>query len=112
MTRGANDTDPLDLTLRALLERLLAAQRPDDGWVNVRDERWPWRQLVAAAERGEVSLSRVGHRLLMRREDLDRWLDAQRIQPRRRGAATADPPPPPRDEHISKLLERAGFRKR
>lgn len=105
----ANDVDPLDLTLRALLERLLAARdAANDGWVNVRDERWPWRQLVAAAERGEVSVSRVGHRLMMRRDELDRWLDAQRIQPRR----PAEEPVPPRDEHMSKLLEKAGFGRR
>jgi hypothetical protein len=104
-------TDPLDLTVRALLERLLAGADPaggDGGWVNVRDERWPWRQLVAAAERGEVSLSRVGHRLLMRRAELDRWLDGQRIRPRRPAAE----PTPPRDEHLTRLLEGAGFRKR
>jgi hypothetical protein len=100
--------DPLDLTLRALLERLLAThEQSGDGWVNVRDKRWPWRQLVAAAERGEVSLSRVGRKLMMRREELDRWLDAQRIQPRR-----AAEKPAPRDEHLSRLLEGAGFRKR
>ena len=98
--------DPLDLTLRDLLERM-AAQRPDDGWVNIREQPWPWRQLVAAAERGEAAVSRVGHRLLMRREELDRWLDTQRIQP-----AALAPATPPHEEHMDKLLQAAGFRKR
>lgn len=99
--------DPLDLTLRTLLERLLAREQSNDGWVNIRDERWPWRQLVAAAERGEVAVSRVGRKLMMRREDLDRWLDAHRIQPRQ-----PEPKPTPHDEHLNKMLEGAGFRRR
>lgn len=102
--------DPLDLTVRALLERLLAAQQHESsGWVNIRDKQWPWRHLVAAAERGEVKVSRVGRKLMMRREELDSWLDAQRIQPRSREAAK---PEPAGDEHLTRLLEGAGFRKR
>lgn len=107
----AKRDDPLDLTLRALLERLLAERRDDSGWVNVRGEPWPWRQLVAAAERGECSVSRSGHKLLMRREELERWLDTQRIQPRQAAPDTAEKPTP-RNEHMAKLLENAGLRRR
>lgn len=76
-------TDPLDITLRALLERILAPKPAnDDGWVNIRGERYPWKYIVASAELGECKVTRVGRKLMMRREELDRWLDARAIKPR------------------------------
>lgn len=107
MNAATKRDDPLDLTLRALLERLLAAQRDDSGWVNVRGDQWPWRQLVAAAERGECSISRVGRKLLMRREELDRWLALHAIRPRGEAKRATEPANP-----VAHLLEDAGYRRR
>ena len=99
--------DPLDLSLRELLRRLLTAGSPADSeWINVRTDQLPWRQLVEAAERGEVVVSRVGRKLMMKRHDLDRWLEAQAIG-RRRGTEKAQKPAHEAD--ISHLVQRAGY---
>lgn len=109
MNAASKNDDPLDLTVRALLERLLTREQANDGWVNIRDERWPWRQLVAAAERGECSVSRVGRKLMMRREDLDRWLALHAIKSKgvakTKQATESDNP-------VAHLLEDAGYRRR
>lgn len=100
--------DPLDMTLRELLHRLLDARSPmESEWINVRTDQLPWRQLVAAAERGEVELSRAGRKLMMRRSELDRWLDSQRIGPSAPATTTEAQPKPPGD--VSHLLARLGF---
>lgn len=79
--------DPLDMTLREFITSLssgLAAVSSPDDWVNIRDDaRYPWRHIVAAAERGECQVSRVGRKLLMQRAELDKFLSTRRIVPRR-----------------------------
>lgn len=106
------------MTLRTLLERLLR-ERPReqsyDAWVNIRDERWPWRHIVAAAERGECSVSKVGRRLMMRREDLDAWLAAQAIQPMGKERPKSKPesesgPNAERKAAVAHLLVKHGYR--
>jgi hypothetical protein len=73
-------TDPLEMTLRELLEALVArAGSANDEWINIRSEDYPWRRIVAAAERGECEVSRVGRRLMMQRSELAKFLAAQRI---------------------------------
>lgn len=104
--------NPLDMSVRAFLECLVAnQQRPDVDWVNVRTQDLPWRQLVAAAERGEVQVSRVGRRLMMRREELDSWLAKHFIKQHRPGDSE---PVPQTDEdaHVMRLIERAGHRRK
>jgi hypothetical protein len=101
--------DPLDMTLRALLERVLQepARSESDAreWINVRTDDWPWRRIVAAAERGELVVARVGRKLIVRREDLGRWLEAQRI-PARTQTSQAQPP-----SRVAHLLDAAGYRR-
>jgi hypothetical protein len=100
----------MEMSLRSLLERLLAGhETPDSGWVNVRSDELPWRHIVAAAERGEVHLSRVGRKLLMRRVDLDEWLGRQRVSPR---AEKKEALPAADDLAIQHTLARGGMRKR
>lgn len=70
----------MDITLRQLVERL-QTETPQD-WVSIRSDLYPWRRIVAAAERGEYEVSRVGRKLLMRRAELDRFLAAHRIAPK------------------------------
>lgn len=75
--------DPLDMTLRDLLTTLVERRgvANDSDWINIRGDVYPWRRIVAAAERGECEVSRVGRRLMMKREELDRWLARHRIGP-------------------------------
>lgn len=100
--------DPLEMTVRALLERLVANQQVDSDWVNVRGDQWPWRQLVAAAERGEVQVSRVGRKLMMRRQELDSWLSKHFIKKHQPGDLSAKDED---DEHVMSLIEGAGNRR-
>jgi hypothetical protein len=102
-------TDPLDLPLRELLALLLNAKTQpsnDAGWVNIRTDDLPWRQLVAAAERGEVLVSRVGRKLLMKRADLDGWLEKQAIG---RPTETEKPGKSGNDADVDHLVQRAGY---
>lgn len=94
--------DPLDMTLRELLECL--SPQPEHEWINVRTDDLPWRQLVAAAERGEVTVSRVGRKLMMRRRDLDRWLEAQAIE-----APAPKAKPVPESSKVAHLLRAKGY---
>lgn len=110
--------DLLDLTVRELLATLsTAAVANDPGeWINIRDERYPWRRIVAAAERGECEVSRVGRRLMMRREELNRWLSRYRIGPSVKKAKTSgsDQEAEPEDElarSVRRSLERQGYRR-
>lgn len=58
-----------------------APKSPEPGteWVNVRSTELPWKQLVSAAEMGEIGISRVGSKLLMKRAELVRWIQARAI---------------------------------
>ena len=100
--------DPLDMTVREFLEKLLAGHSVDDiGWVNIRSPEWPWQSIVSAAERGEVRVSRVGRKLLMRRDELDKWLDAHCIP--RKQKQRAEPKEDVPDDDMQRMLDKAGF---
>ena len=98
-------TDPLDMPLRAFLARLAApsAAADPDPWVDIRSDRWPWRRIVDGAERGECVVARVGRRLLMRRSELDAWIERHRIVPR---AAEREAKPVP--SRIAHMVPRGG----
>lgn len=97
--------DVLDMTVRELLQ---AVVNKEDGWVDIRCESYPWRRIVEAAERGECEVSRVGRRLMMQREELNRWLSSRRIHKENKSDATAIP----EDEmqrRVRRSLERQGY---
>jgi hypothetical protein len=105
--------DPLDMTVRELLAALVARAggSANDEWVNIRGEVYPWRRIVAAAERGECEVSRVGRRLMMRRDELDKWLAARRIGPKKI-KADAGAPTKPKGEFgsvVQRALRRNGL---
>ena len=100
------------MTVRELLTALVVAHETpsanDVGWVSIRNPQWPWRRIVDAAARGEVRVSRVGRTLLMRREELDRWLEEQAIS--RRSVEPVDLVDPD-EANIQKTMEMAGLRR-
>jgi hypothetical protein len=108
-------TDPLDMTVRELLASLVArAGGPanDDDWINIRGEDYPWRRIVAAAERGECEVSRVGRRLMMQRSELAKFLAARRIGPKTKKLQTDAPKPKPKGEFgdsVQRALRRNGL---
>lgn len=104
--------DLMQLTLGEVLERVLAGRVSDEaGWVNIRDERWPWRRILAAARRGECQVSKVGRQLLMRREELDRFLEQHRIRPKRIEPAN-DVERSPLADDVAAILRNKGYRRR
>jgi hypothetical protein len=109
MAASKAERDPLDMTVRELLAMLVdrVGGSANDEWVNIRSEAYPWRRIVAAAERGECEVSRVGRRLMMQRSELSRWLARHRIGPRSKKAK----PDAPKDEFnasLQRALERNG----
>src|SRR5262245_38194082 len=96
------------MTLRTLLAKLLERENAPVAldWINVRCDDYPWRHLVAAGERGELTVARVGRKLLVRRPDLDRWLESRAI--RRRASPSSLPEALPVDR-VGHLLEAAGY---
>lgn len=106
------ERDPLEMTLRELITSLsggCASEASPNDWINIRDERYPWRHIVAAAERGECQVSRVGRKLLMQRSELDRFLSARRIVPRHEPANDA-----PEGEYadvVQRALRESGIRR-
>ncbi len=85
----------------AALETLLGGlvRAPDaDPWVNVAEAPVPARALRDAARRGELRAFRVAKRLLVRRSELDGWIERHAVTP-------AAPP-----ERPATLLDRLGPR--
>lgn len=82
--------DLLSMTVGELLthvvEYLGRAQHSaeSDPWVDIRTPEWPHRRILASAQQGEVHVAKVGRRLLMRRSELNRWLDARKYRHRER----------------------------
>ena len=100
------------MTLRALLEALAehTGRSANDEWVNIRGEVYPWRRIVAAAERGECEVIRVGRRLLMRREELNRVLALWRIVPKKKKPeASPEEPKGEYDNVVQRALRRNGL---
>lgn len=111
MAKEAQQTDPLDMTLRELLAALVdraGASANDDEWINIRGEVYPWRRIIAAAERGECEVSRVGRRLMMRRSELSKFLAARRIGPKKVEPKT-DAPTSELDRSVQRALRRNGL---
>lgn len=75
----SNSRDPLDITVRELLSAL--ANRDRD-WIDIRCEPYPWKYIIAAAERGECEV-----RIVMRRAELDRFMKSRRIKPKKKVAS-------------------------
>jgi len=62
----------------------LVAPRPavdDDPWIDSRAEECPvpHRTLLAAAQRGELVLCKLRRRYLVRRSELDRWIELHQV---------------------------------
>ncbi len=106
--------DPLDVSLRELLVRVLdvrAEGQDPERWVDIRDSQHcpvPWRNVLEAARRGELEASRVGRQVLVRARELDRWLTAKRIEARSADPAEV-PVPASAPSRIAHLLDRAGY---
>lgn len=100
----------LSTPLGEVLARLMntsgfAAASP---WLDIRDEAAspvPYRQALAAAQRGELKVHRVGRRGLVRREELDAWIARQ--------PTLADVPDAPKGapSPAEQILARQGWRR-
>lgn len=73
-----SDGELLSMTLGEVIR---SAIRPRDGadpdtWVDPKSPRCPvgYRQVLAAAQRGELEVFRVGRKCLVRKSELDRWI--------------------------------------
>ncbi|HET8932291.1 MAG TPA: hypothetical protein VFN67_02575, partial [Polyangiales bacterium] len=99
-----------DITLRELLQRLVDPPSPAGSeWINIRTDHLPWRQIVMAAERGEVEVCRVSRKLMMRRAELDRWLSAQKICPAERASTGTTDVASKAPNDVSHLVAQLGF---
>ena len=111
MTAERRAPDPLDLSLRELLARLLqrATQTANDAdpWVDPRGDDCPvaYRRVLAAARAGELELCKVGRSLLVRRSELDAWIEAHRVGPPRPRPARA----PHKATKIAHILRKHGI---
>lgn len=109
--KPVSDCNLFDLKVGELVEILATRlQRSDElnVWIDVRNSQWPWRQLVSAAERGEVDLSRVGRKLLIRKNELDRWLATKRIESHAAREKTAESSMD-RSNNVDHLLRAHGY---
>lgn len=109
---GEPRRDALDMTLRDLLAALVDGRdvANDSDWINIRSEAYPWRRIVAAAERGECEVSRVGRRLMMQRSELSKFLTARRIGPKKAQPKTESPKPKSEfGDSVQRALKRNGL---
>jgi excisionase family DNA binding protein len=72
----------LDVLRRWMLAGGSAEQAAADAWVDSAEAEVPQRTIRRAVAAGELTGSRVGKRLLVRRSELDRWIGEHRAQPR------------------------------
>jgi hypothetical protein len=109
--------DPFDMTLRELLDAVLARLSTPAGdperWLDLRADDFPvnHRLVWAAAKRGELDVSRVGNATLVKARELDRWLQLQRLKPvapKRQAPRTSSEPP----ESIAHLVGGAAKRRK
>jgi len=100
--------DLLSLTVADLLERLTAAPAAEaDPWLDIREQDLaPHRVLLDAGKAGELALFRVCRRTLVRRSELDRWIQL----PEHRVTAATEPEPQA-SSGVEHILARNGFRK-
>lgn len=78
---AAAEAEP-DLAKRALLAFGVRAPGADSELVKLRDVGVPVRTLRAGIAKGELTAVRVGREYLVRRKDLDDWLDRARVKTR------------------------------
>lgn len=97
----------LALPLGELLGRLLAREQAATPWFDIRDPTSPvpYRVALAAAQRGELAVHRVGRRGLVRKEDLDAWIAQQPT------LATPIDAPATEPTAAEKILTREGWRR-
>jgi excisionase family DNA binding protein len=73
-------TDLRALTLGEIANALAGtrAEAPS-AWIDIRSDASPvpYRHALAAAQRGELNVHRIGRRGLVRREELDEWIARQ-----------------------------------
>lgn len=108
-TKSSFVKDPRDLLAMTLGEflQLLAAHRVDvDRWVDGRSCEIAYREGLAAIKRGELKASKVGRKLLVRRSELDRWIDSQRLTLQKETPSSITTSSP-----VAHILEAAGYRK-
>lgn len=72
--------------LAQVLTRLIAtvaprAQKDPGEWLRLDECPVPYRQALSAIRAGELKASKVGRAYLVRRGDLDAWLESCRVQP-------------------------------
>src|SRR5262249_13830140 len=92
--RTTAPADPLDLTVRQFVERVLADGAPieADPWVDASKAPCGRQRVLDAAKRGELEASKIGRQVLVRCSELDRWIAAQRIEPRPASKTSAPKP--------------------
>jgi len=74
-----------------LLMRHFAVPAADaDPWIDAAKAPLPQRAIRDAVRRGELVGHRVAHRLLVRRSELDRYIEAHRVVPEARAIATGN----------------------
>jgi len=66
--------------IETLLGGLVSAADPDP-WIDSAAAPVPARAIRDAVRRGELRASRVAKRLLVRRSELDRWIEAHAVIP-------------------------------
>jgi excisionase family DNA binding protein len=59
-----------------------ATAEPTDPWVDSAEAEVPQRTIRRAVAAGQLAASRAGKRLLVRRSELDRWLEQHQARPR------------------------------
>ena len=92
--------------LKVLLDRSSVAD--DDPWIDPKSPECPvpYRQILAAAQRGELMMFKVGRKLLVKKTDLDAWIE----RPEHRvGYESASAPS---GSAADLVLERNGWRKK
>lgn len=95
---GAGVTGAVRAALTAAIVALDALETCDDPWVDAADAPVPARAIRDAVRRGELRASRVAKRLLVRRSELDGWIERHAVTP------------PLAPERSATLLDRLGPR--
>jgi len=113
----APERDPGDMTVNELLAALIrrggvGANDPEE-WINIRDDRYPWRHVVDAADRGECRIAPVGRRLMMQRKEYSRWLSTRCKAPLSSKEEKAHPTNEADElqRQVRASLERSGYRR-
>ena len=98
--------DFMRMSVGDLLTMLGSQPKADaDPWVDPKCcKEAAFRELLNAGKRGELALSKVGRRYLVRRSELDRWIALQRVNGDMRQPTAAG-------SSVAHILEAHGFKK-